>query len=208
MSGKFCVFGTVERFSQRCDDNDCVHFSIQVESNALPATRIALASPSLLENNSNSSFLMLASLWTERCWADDVMESETILTPPSPTDSAEPLEAELQQPWTCTKENILTAPYDYLDGQPGKNLRSQLMLAFNTFLDVPPNKFAVVTKVVTMLHTASLLWVEALPFAEVILTSQKSRRYWGCLWTTQRCPSRTQYLWCSSYFEQCQLHLF
>ncbi|KAF2468860.1 terpenoid synthase [Lindgomyces ingoldianus] len=59
--------------------------------------------------------------------------------------------------WTDEKERILLGPYDYLYGHPGKDIRSQLIAAFNLWLRVPPEKLEVITRVVGMLHTASLL---------------------------------------------------
>jgi geranylgeranyl diphosphate synthase type 3 len=48
-------------------------------------------------------------------------------------------------------------PYEYLFAQPGKDIRSQLIAAFNEWLEVPAESLEVITKVVGMLHTASLL---------------------------------------------------
>lgn len=59
--------------------------------------------------------------------------------------------------WSAEKEKILLGPFDYLFEQPGKNLRSQLIAAFNMWLEVPMDSLEVITKVVGMLHTASLL---------------------------------------------------
>ncbi|KAH9831298.1 Geranylgeranyl pyrophosphate synthase, partial [Teratosphaeria destructans] len=61
------------------------------------------------------------------------------------------------QNWSDEKENILKGPFDYLEGHPGKDIRSQLITAFNTWLRVPADSLAIITKVVAMLHTASLL---------------------------------------------------
>ncbi|CZR53293.1 probable farnesyltranstransferase (al-3) [Phialocephala subalpina] len=59
--------------------------------------------------------------------------------------------------WSATKEKVLLGPYDYLFAHPGKDIRSQLIMAFNEWLDVPAESLEVITKVVGMLHTASLL---------------------------------------------------
>ncbi|KAF9700455.1 hypothetical protein EKO04_001874 [Ascochyta lentis] len=59
--------------------------------------------------------------------------------------------------WTGEKERILLGPYDYLWGHPGKDIRSQCIAAFNLWLKVPPERLEVITRVVGMLHTASLL---------------------------------------------------
>jgi geranylgeranyl diphosphate synthase type 3 len=59
--------------------------------------------------------------------------------------------------WSQEKEHILMGPYDYLTQQPGKDIRKQMITAFNALLNVPEASLAIITKVVTMLHTASLL---------------------------------------------------
>jgi geranylgeranyl diphosphate synthase, type III len=59
--------------------------------------------------------------------------------------------------WSPEKESILMGPYEYLFAQPGKDIRSQLIAAFNEWLEVPAESLEVITKVVGMLHTASLL---------------------------------------------------
>jgi geranylgeranyl diphosphate synthase type 3 len=59
--------------------------------------------------------------------------------------------------WTEEKERILLGPYDYLWGHPGKDIRSQCIAAFNQWLQVPPERLEIITRVVGMLHTASLL---------------------------------------------------
>ncbi|KIW54121.1 hypothetical protein PV05_06504 [Exophiala xenobiotica] len=59
--------------------------------------------------------------------------------------------------WTPQKEKIIMGPYDYLFAHPGKDIRSALIKAFNSFLDVPPQSLEIITKVVGMLHTSSLL---------------------------------------------------
>ncbi|KAL8867373.1 MAG: hypothetical protein Q9198_008540 [Flavoplaca austrocitrina] len=40
---------------------------------------------------------------------------------------------------------------------PGKDIRKQLIAAFNAWLQVPPSSLEIITKVIGMLHTASLL---------------------------------------------------
>lgn len=59
--------------------------------------------------------------------------------------------------WSADKERILLGPYEYLYGHPGKDIRTQLITAFNTWLQVPEKSLEMITKVVGMLHTASLL---------------------------------------------------
>lgn len=59
--------------------------------------------------------------------------------------------------WGAEKENILKGPFDYLESHPGKDIRSQLIAAFNAWLDVPTSSLDVIKRVVAMLHTSSLL---------------------------------------------------
>lgn len=66
--------------------------------------------------------------------------------------------------WPAEKEKILLGPFDYLYGHPGKDIRSQCIAAFNEWLRVPDAKLAVITKVVGMLHTASLLYAHHTQF--------------------------------------------
>lgn len=55
------------------------------------------------------------------------------------------------------KEKIILGPYDYMDANPGKDIRTALITAFNGFLHVPEASLVSITKVVGMLHTSSLL---------------------------------------------------
>jgi hypothetical protein len=59
--------------------------------------------------------------------------------------------------WSEGKDQILMGPFDYMINHPGKDIRSQLIGAFNAWLKVPPESLAIISKVVGMLHTASLL---------------------------------------------------
>jgi geranylgeranyl diphosphate synthase type 3 len=59
--------------------------------------------------------------------------------------------------WSAEKEKIVMGPFDYMSDQPGKDIRKQLIAAFNRWLNVPAESLAIITRVVTMLHTASLL---------------------------------------------------
>ncbi|KAF9167028.1 geranylgeranyl pyrophosphate synthetase [Actinomortierella ambigua] len=54
-------------------------------------------------------------------------------------------------------ERALLEPYEYIASKPGKEMRTALIDAFNYWLKLPPAELAVITKVVKMLHTASLL---------------------------------------------------
>ena len=59
--------------------------------------------------------------------------------------------------WNDNKERVIRGPYDYVISHPGKDFRAQLIAAFNAWLDVPPASLEVITRVVGMLHEASLL---------------------------------------------------
>ncbi|KAG0249476.1 geranylgeranyl pyrophosphate synthetase, partial [Mortierella polycephala] len=51
----------------------------------------------------------------------------------------------------------LLEPYTYISSNPGKEMRTELIEAFNFWIKVPPHDLAIITKVVKMLHTSSLL---------------------------------------------------
>ncbi|KAJ4159879.1 uncharacterized protein LMH87_007816 [Akanthomyces muscarius] len=59
--------------------------------------------------------------------------------------------------WTADKERIVRGPFNYTISHPGKDIRSQLIAAFNAWLEVPPASLEVITRVVGMLHESSLL---------------------------------------------------
>jgi geranylgeranyl diphosphate synthase type 3 len=48
-------------------------------------------------------------------------------------------------------------PFTFITSNPGKEIRGKLIEAFNTWLNVPTDKLLVITKVVNMLHAASLM---------------------------------------------------
>lgn len=52
---------------------------------------------------------------------------------------------------------MLMEPYDHLASRPGKEIRSQMIDAFNVWLKVPDEKIKIIHKVIGMLHTSSLL---------------------------------------------------
>ncbi|KAL4900936.1 hypothetical protein BDW74DRAFT_182265 [Aspergillus multicolor] len=59
--------------------------------------------------------------------------------------------------WSRENEEVIMGPYDYMLQHPGKDLRRQMINAFNVWLKVPSESLDIITKVVAMLHTASLL---------------------------------------------------
>ena len=63
-----------------------------------------------------------------------------------------------EREWSHEKERIVLGPFDYMYEHPGKNIRKSLIRAFNAWMNVPEESLAIITKVVGMLHTASLLY--------------------------------------------------
>ena len=51
----------------------------------------------------------------------------------------------------------LLEPFTHINAVPGKDIRGLMLAAFNQWLQVPADKLSTITKVVGMLHTASLL---------------------------------------------------
>jgi len=89
------------------------------------------------------------------------MMSGSQASPPPPPDPLKEIGHSLthqqHDTWSAEKEKILLGPFDYMYGHPGKDIRAQLIAAFNAWLKVPERSLSVITKVVGMLHTASLL---------------------------------------------------
>ncbi|KAA0192622.1 Geranylgeranyl diphosphate synthase type III [Fasciolopsis buskii] len=54
-------------------------------------------------------------------------------------------------------DDFLLEPYGYLANNMGKELRRELIVAFNHWLDVPPQKLYIINEVIRMLHNASLI---------------------------------------------------
>ncbi|KAF9784100.1 terpenoid synthase [Thelephora terrestris] len=59
--------------------------------------------------------------------------------------------------WSETNETILLEPYTHITSTPGKEIRTQLTEAFNLWLNVPRDKLQKINRIVTMLHSSSLL---------------------------------------------------
>lgn len=67
------------------------------------------------------------------------------------------LTASSSSPWSDTNETILLEPYTHITSTPGKEIRTQLTEAFNLWLNVPREKLQRINRIVTMLHSSSLL---------------------------------------------------
>lgn len=48
-------------------------------------------------------------------------------------------------------------PFHYLCSNPGKDVRAKMIEAFDLWLQVPKDDLIVITRVIEMLHSASLL---------------------------------------------------
>lgn len=59
--------------------------------------------------------------------------------------------------WTTQNERTLLEPYTYIAGTPGKEIRGRMIEAFNEWLHVPEDKLKVISRVISMLHSGSLL---------------------------------------------------
>ncbi|KAH8806682.1 terpenoid synthase [Flagelloscypha sp. PMI_526] len=64
-------------------------------------------------------------------------------------------------------ETILMEPYNYITAIPGKDMRTQLLLGFNTWYSVPEPALAVISDIVKILHHASLLFDDIEDFSEL-----------------------------------------
>ncbi|OWF50319.1 geranylgeranyl pyrophosphate synthase-like [Mizuhopecten yessoensis] len=61
------------------------------------------------------------------------------------------------QSFEQTTEQVLLEPYKYICQIPGKKIRSKLAEAFDHWLNIPPEKLAIIGEATQMLHNASLL---------------------------------------------------
>ena len=56
-----------------------------------------------------------------------------------------------------SSDQYILEPFIYLDSNPGKDIRSKLIAAFDLWIKVPQEHKEIIKKVIAMLHTASLL---------------------------------------------------
>ena len=54
-------------------------------------------------------------------------------------------------------DKLLLEPYEYLEANPGKDFRSKMIAAFDLWLKVSKEEKDLIKRIVSMLHTASLL---------------------------------------------------
>jgi geranylgeranyl diphosphate synthase type 3 len=107
--------------------------------------------------NKSSRNASLSTIVPTTSFLGVTMAAGTPQPPPDPNRFAtEDLNATVRR-WTSEKEKVVTGPFDYLYNHPGKDFRSQLIKAFDAWLEVPQESLDIITKVVGLLHTASLL---------------------------------------------------
>lgn len=61
-----------------------------------------------------------------------------------------------EKPADCCPQSVLE-PYTYISANPGKEIRSKMIEAFDLWLNVPKEDLEVIKAIVRMLHNASLL---------------------------------------------------
>ncbi|KAJ6570964.1 isoprenoid synthase domain-containing protein [Mycena vulgaris] len=59
--------------------------------------------------------------------------------------------------WSSGQESGILEPFTYVSARPGKGVRGGLLRAFNLWMNVPPEGMEIISKVVDMLHHASLI---------------------------------------------------
>ncbi|KAJ2931076.1 hypothetical protein H1R20_g5981, partial [Candolleomyces eurysporus] len=82
-------------------------------------------------------------------------------------------------PWTSKNEAALLQAYDYIIGIPGKDLRTQLLRAFNVWYGLPDDTFNIISECVAMLHNASLLFDDIEDFTELRRGQPVAHRVFG-----------------------------
>ncbi|CAK5274238.1 unnamed protein product [Mycena citricolor] len=59
--------------------------------------------------------------------------------------------------WSGEDESAVLEPYTYITSNPGKDIRTRLLTAFNAWINVPESQLDQISKVISMLHNASLM---------------------------------------------------
>jgi geranylgeranyl diphosphate synthase, type III len=154
--GSRTAFDPVDTVPGASKDVDRSAVMYQDASPPKPHKRFEMAEP--LPLRTSSSRHRFSSSLESRTSSKATKEQRSLSSPPPPDKQfIEDLIHQRQRTWPADKERILLAPYNYLYGHPGKDIRAQLIAAFNEWLNVPEPSLAIITKVVGMLHTASLL---------------------------------------------------
>jgi len=64
---------------------------------------------------------------------------------------------EEEKSWSELQDRVLLEPFEYVCKIPGKKIRTKLIQAFNSWLQIPEDKLGQIGEVVEMLHNASLM---------------------------------------------------
>ncbi|KAI9847162.1 MAG: hypothetical protein M1837_003024 [Sclerophora amabilis] len=91
------------------------------------------------------------SVSSHTSWAD----SDT--SPVSPNKQIDSIDSQLSLEWEPRNEQSIRAPFDYIAGLPGKEIRKQLMQAFNVWFQVDEESCEIIARTVAMSHNASLM---------------------------------------------------
>ncbi|KAJ3531714.1 hypothetical protein NMY22_g8041 [Coprinellus aureogranulatus] len=154
------VFRSVRRRSLRTDSDILAFYSLipllsSIFSNKKQPDSMAIeiASAPSVSSPASSSASVLSASSTLKESSSDVQTTEVTI---GPIDRSVASYVGLP-PWSEKNEQALLAPYTYIISIPGKDLRTQLLRAFNAWYDLPEETFKVISEVVGMLHNASLL---------------------------------------------------
>ncbi|CAD6573480.1 MAG: geranylgeranyl pyrophosphate synthetase [Alectoria sarmentosa] len=104
--------------------------------------------------SSLSGRLDAAEAGTETRTPRSLTPDSTVESEGSPGCKKIPSSSEL---WTEQSEKAITRPFEYVMSLPGKNFRTQVLAAFNVWLQVDERSLNIIDRVVGMLHNASLL---------------------------------------------------
>ena len=91
------------------------------------------------DNSSHEKISTLSALWTEQSEKVRGQDASLIRSSCSPALQA------------------ITRPFEYVMALPGKNFRTQVLAAFNLWLQVDERSLSTIDRVVGMLHNASLM---------------------------------------------------
>ncbi|PHH58905.1 hypothetical protein CDD80_1926 [Ophiocordyceps camponoti-rufipedis] len=127
------------------------------EADWLGQKKPASSSPAYTDWLSHTLYTSSSSMATQQ----DQQQHPRPSSPPAAPNPERYADADLQftpdRSWTDGKERVVRAPFEYAISHPGKDFRSQVISAFNIWLQVPPESLQVITKVIGLLHESSLL---------------------------------------------------
>ncbi|QDS74816.1 hypothetical protein FKW77_002380 [Venturia effusa] len=140
-----------------------------------------MPTPKLQEYDTSTLQALASPLSLETCHEDEPLKKrqriDSLLTPVSssgediafedylvtPFDDIENNDAPpepfkgIHETWTEAEEKIINEPYTYLTSHTGKDIRTQILHAFNVYLKIDPDHLSTINRAIGMLHNASLL---------------------------------------------------